>query len=113
MKTLSEREIFFEALAMPTPESRAPFASSLWPDLALYRKVDELLKEHFSNDRLLAGCAWNEKGPPKRGVVRADTTNERRFLWVISWIVGRKFPKLFASLWNRSKRAPRCACGQS
>ncbi len=58
MKNLSEREIFLEALEFPTPEARAIYLQVICGrDIALYRKVAELLKEHFSNDSLLAGPA--------------------------------------------------------
>jgi WD40 repeat protein/serine/threonine protein kinase len=59
---VSEREIFFEALEMPTPEARAAYLQGACRgDVTLRRKVDELLKEHFSNDSLLAGPALEEK----------------------------------------------------
>jgi serine/threonine protein kinase len=55
---VTEREIFFEALEMPTSESRAAYLQAVCGrDIALHRKVEELLKEHFSNDSLLAGPA--------------------------------------------------------
>src|SRR5580765_2392860 len=58
MKPLSEREIFFEALEMATPEARAAYLqAACGGDVVLRRKVDELLKEHYSNDSLLAGSA--------------------------------------------------------
>jgi eukaryotic-like serine/threonine-protein kinase len=55
---ITEREIFCEALEIDTPEARAAYLQdACGPDVALRRKVDELLKEHFSNDSLLAGSA--------------------------------------------------------
>ena len=46
---MTEREIFFEALEMGTPEARAAFLQgACGRDVTLRRKVDELLKEHFS-----------------------------------------------------------------
>src|SRR4029450_12650639 len=58
MKPLTKREIFFEALEMPTPESREAYLqAACGGDVVLRRKVDELLKEHYSNDSLLAGPA--------------------------------------------------------
>src|SRR4030095_6242697 len=58
MKPLTEREIFLEALEMDTPEARAAYLQGVCGrDVTLRRKVDELLKEHFSNDSLLAGSA--------------------------------------------------------
>ncbi|HKQ37648.1 MAG TPA: WD40 repeat domain-containing serine/threonine protein kinase [Verrucomicrobiae bacterium] len=43
---------------MSTPEARAAYLEAACAgDAALYRKVEELLKEHFSNDSLLAGPA--------------------------------------------------------
>ena len=55
---MTEREIFFEALEMATPEARAAYLQgACGRDVTLRRKVDELLKEHLSNDSLLAGPA--------------------------------------------------------
>src|SRR5262249_53940120 len=55
---VTEREIFFEALEMSTPEARAAYLEGACAgDVALHRKVEELLKEHFSNDSLMAGPA--------------------------------------------------------
>jgi serine/threonine protein kinase/tetratricopeptide (TPR) repeat protein len=55
---VTEREIFFEALEMATPEARAAYLHEACKrDVSLRRKVDELLKEHFSNDSLLSGPA--------------------------------------------------------
>ena len=55
---MTEREIFFEAVEMPTPEGRAAYLQdACGRDVALRRKVEELLKEHFSQDSLLAGPA--------------------------------------------------------
>jgi eukaryotic-like serine/threonine-protein kinase len=67
---MTEREIFLEALEMATPEARAAYLeSACHGDVSLGRKVEELLKEHFSNDSLLAGSALEgertaEAGPP-------------------------------------------------
>jgi len=53
---MTEREIFLEVLEMDTPEARAAYLQgACGRDVTLRRKVDELLKEHFSNDSLLAG----------------------------------------------------------
>jgi serine/threonine protein kinase/WD40 repeat protein len=55
---MTEREIFLEALEISTPEARAAYLQcACGQDVTLRRKVDELLKEHFSNDSLLAGTA--------------------------------------------------------
>src|SRR3954470_6681059 len=64
MKPLTKREIFFEALEMPTPESRAAYLqAACGQDVVLRRKVEELLKEHFSDDSLLAGSALEQERP--------------------------------------------------
>src|SRR5436190_10253246 len=43
---------------MPTPEARAAFLKdACGRDVTLRRKVEELLKEHFSNDSLLGRAA--------------------------------------------------------
>jgi eukaryotic-like serine/threonine-protein kinase len=55
---MTEREIFFEALEISTPEARAAYLEGVCAgDVALRGKVEELLKEHFSNDSLVAGPA--------------------------------------------------------
>ncbi|MBM3882723.1 MAG: hypothetical protein FJ387_23875 [Verrucomicrobia bacterium] len=63
---MTEREIFLEALEMPTPESRAVYLqAACGGDVALRHKVEELLKEHYSNDSLLAGPALEGERPPE------------------------------------------------
>jgi eukaryotic-like serine/threonine-protein kinase len=58
---MTEREIFLEALEMETPEARAAYLQgACGRDFTLRHQVDELLKEHFSNDSLLAGSALEE-----------------------------------------------------
>ncbi|MCW5554801.1 MAG: serine/threonine protein kinase [Verrucomicrobiae bacterium] len=70
MKPLNEREIFLEALELPTPEARAAYLQgACGHDVTLRREVDKLLKEHYSDDSLLAGPALegervSEAGPP-------------------------------------------------
>src|SRR5256885_15992373 len=61
---MTEREIFVEALEMSTPGARAAYLQgACGKDVTLRRKVDPLLKEHFSNDSLLAGPAGEEMRP--------------------------------------------------
>src|SRR4030095_2534632 len=61
---MTEREIFFEALEMNTPEARAAFLQgACGRDVTLRRKVEDLLKEHFSDDSLLAGPAVEGERP--------------------------------------------------
>jgi WD40 repeat protein/tRNA A-37 threonylcarbamoyl transferase component Bud32 len=66
---MTEREIFLEALEMGTPEARAAYLEGACArDGDLRRNVEELLKEHFSNDSLLLGGAalkteWTEVEP--------------------------------------------------
>ena len=44
---------------MATPEARAAYLQrACGLDITLRRKVDELLKEHFSDDSLLAGVLY-------------------------------------------------------
>lgn len=63
---MTEREIFLEALEMPTPEARVAYLQvACGSDITLRQKVDELLKEHFSNDSLLAGPALDGE---RRGI---------------------------------------------
>jgi WD40 repeat protein/tRNA A-37 threonylcarbamoyl transferase component Bud32 len=55
---VTERQIFLEALELSTPEARVVYLEEACAgDVALHRKVEELLKEHFSNDSLLTGPA--------------------------------------------------------
>src|SRR5262245_26322196 len=55
---MTERDVFLEALEMDTPEARAAYLQdACGRDVALLRKVEELLKEHFANDSLLSGPA--------------------------------------------------------
>jgi len=55
---MTEREIFFEALDIGELGARAAYLQcACGRDAALRRKVEELLKEHFSDDDLLAGPA--------------------------------------------------------
>src|SRR5262245_53844200 len=59
---MTEREIFFEALEITTSEARAAYLQgACGRDVTLRCKVEELLKEHFSNDTLLAGSALGEE----------------------------------------------------
>src|SRR5262245_33405854 len=61
---MTERDIFLEALEIPTPEVRAAYLqAACGRGVALLRKVDELLKEHFSNDSLLSGPALEAERP--------------------------------------------------
>src|SRR5262245_13963239 len=53
---MTEREIFLEALEIGTSEARAAYLDRACArDLTLRRTVEDLLKEHFSDDSLLAG----------------------------------------------------------
>ena len=68
-RIMTEREIFFEAKEMTTPEARAPYLQrACGQDLTLRSHVDELLKEHLSNDSLYAGPAQDGERP---GIVEA------------------------------------------
>ena len=52
---MTEREIFFEAIEITSADARAAYLhGACGKDVTLRRKVDELLKEHFSNDSLLS-----------------------------------------------------------
>src|SRR6187401_1127619 len=55
---MTEREIFLEALEIATPKARAAYLNEVCAgDAALRQGVEELLREHFSNDSLIAGPA--------------------------------------------------------
>jgi len=59
---MTEREIFLEALEVATPEARVAYLqAACGSDVTLRRKVEELLREHFANDSLLAGPAVEGK----------------------------------------------------
>src|SRR3954471_11643213 len=61
---MTEREIFFEVLEIATPEERGAYLQGACAgDITLRRRVDDLLKEHFSNDSLLTGPAVKGDGP--------------------------------------------------
>ena len=61
---MTEREIFFDALQIATPEARAAYLQgACGKDLTLRRSVEDLLREHFSSDSLLAGPALERDGP--------------------------------------------------
>src|SRR5690348_9327377 len=61
---MTERDIFLEALEMATPEARAAYLQgACGRDVTLRRKVEELLKEHFSDDGLLSGSAVEGERP--------------------------------------------------
>src|SRR6476659_600855 len=54
---------------MTTPEARAAYLQgACGQDVTLRRNVDQLLKEHFSNDSLLAGSALEAE---RRGIVES------------------------------------------
>src|SRR6185503_12500448 len=74
---MREREIFLEALEMITPEARAAYLQGVCGrDVMLRRKVDELLKEHFSNDSLMAGPALEGE----RATIAASPIEEARMI---------------------------------
>lgn len=55
---MNEREVFLAALDIAEPEARAAFLQkTCGQNVTLRRQVDDLLKEHFSNDSFLAGPA--------------------------------------------------------
>ena len=55
---MKEREIFFGAVEIATAEARAAYLQAACGlDVTLRCRVEELLREHFSNDSLLAGPA--------------------------------------------------------
>src|SRR5687768_4175886 len=70
---MTEREIFLQALEMSTPEARdAYLLGACARDSTVRRKVEELLKEHFANDSLMAGPAVEaERSSAESGVGEA------------------------------------------
>ena len=78
MKPLTKREIFFEALEMPTPESREAYLqAACGGDVVLRCKIDGLLKEHFSDDSLLAGPPWQAWSAPSWEEIKAAGAKEK------------------------------------
>jgi len=78
---MTEREIFLEALEMTTPEARAAYLQSACSgDVALRHGVEELLREHFSNDSLIAGPAVEaERSAAEAGVEEAPAAMLDRY----------------------------------
>ncbi len=63
---MTEREIFFGALELATPEAREAYLQeACGKDAAMRRLVDDLVREHFSSDSLLAGpvIEWDHAAP--------------------------------------------------
>lgn len=55
---MEERDIFLEALEIPTPEAQAAcLHGACGRDVALRDRVEALLRGHFSADSLIAGPA--------------------------------------------------------
>ena len=72
---MTEREIFLEALEIATPEARAAYLNEVCAgDAALRQGVEELLREHFSNDSLIAGPAVEAE----RSAAEATEAKEER-----------------------------------
>ena len=78
---MTEREIFLEALEMTTPEARAAYLQgACGRDGTLRRKVEELLREHFSNDTLIAGPAVEaERNSAETGIEEAPAALVGRY----------------------------------
>ncbi len=61
---MTEREIFFEALEKAAPEARAAYLQvACGNDATLRHRLDDLLREHFGGDSLLAGPVLGEDRP--------------------------------------------------
>ena len=67
---MKERDIFFEAIEIAVDAEREGFLrGACGNDIALRQKVDELLKEHFAQDSLLAKAAIKGHQPWIQGVL--------------------------------------------